>query len=69
MIKKKGKNMVYMLTVEYDPDTEEIEYIAEELIDDTDIETHIRGKLDMEKQGWDVDILEFMREHYTSGKS
>lgn len=69
MIKKKGKNMVYMLTVEYDPDTEEIEYIAEELIDDTDIETHIRGKLDMEKQGWDVDILEFMREHYLSGEA
>tara|TARA_R100000458_G_C8222111_1_gene206140 strand:- start:224 stop:433 length:210 start_codon:yes stop_codon:yes gene_type:complete len=69
MIKRKSKNMVYMLTVEYNPDTEEIEYIAEEIIDDTDLETHIRGKLDMEQQGWDVDILEFMREHYLSGEA
>ena len=67
MIKKKSDNMIYMLTIEYNRKTEEIEYIAEEVIDDTDIETHIRGTIDMEEQGWDIDALEFMREHYNSG--
>ena len=65
----KNKNKIYMLTVEFDPDTEEIEYIAEELIDNKDVDAHIRGKVDTEEYGWDEDTLEYMREHYMSGEA
>ena len=62
-------NKIYRLTIEYNSDTEEIEYIAEEIIDNKDIETHIRGEIDLEEYGWDEDSLEFMREHYLSGEA
>ena len=64
----KGKK-IYILTVEYDPNSEEIEFIAEEVIDNKDRLTHIQGSLDLEEQGWDLEALEYMREHYQSGKS
>ena len=64
----KGKK-IYILTVEYDPNNDEIEFIAEEIIDDKDRLTHIQGYLDLEENGWDLDALEYMREHYQSGKA
>ena len=60
---------VYILTIGYNSKTEEIEYIAEEVIDDKDILTHIRGTVDLDVYGWDLETLEYMREHYTSGEA
>ena len=62
-------NKVYILTIEYDPKSEEIEFISEEIIDNKDYTTHIQGTLDLEERGWDIDALEFMREHYMSGEA
>ena len=69
MIKDNKGKKIYILTIEYDPNSEEIEFIAEEIIDDKDRLTHIQGALDLEEQGWDLDALEFMREHYMSGEA
>ena len=65
-----NKNKVYMLTIEYNSDTEEIEYIAEELIDNQKIEevSHV-GDMDMEESQWDIDDIVYMKDHYCSGKS
>jgi|TARA_R110002020_G_C16151183_1_gene762676 hypothetical protein len=64
------KNKIYMLTIEYNSETEEIEYIAEEIIDNRSIEEldHV-GDMDLEECKWDLKELEYMRDHYTSGKS
>ena len=65
-----NKNKIYMLTIEYNSETEEIEYIAEEIIDNRSVEEfdHI-GNMDLEECKWDLKDLEYMRNHYTSGKS
>jgi|TARA_R110000824_G_scaffold257964_3_gene446919 hypothetical protein len=65
-----NKNKIYMLTIEYNSETEEIEYIAEEIIDNRSVEEfdHI-GNMDLEECKWDLKDLEYMRDHYTSGKS
>ena len=65
-----SKNKIYLLTIEYNSETEEIEYIAEELIDNRKLEEvdHV-GDMDMEATGWDIEDFEFMRDHYSSGKS
>jgi len=62
-------NKLYILTIEYNTKTEEIEFIAEEIVDNKDTEAHIRGEVDLEEYGWDSDILEYMRDHYMSGKA
>ena len=62
-----AKNKVYILTIEYNSETEEIEYIAEEIVDNRQLDEV--GSMDMEESGWDVDALEFMIDHYSSGKS
>jgi len=62
-----NKNKIYILTIEYNSETEEIEYIAEEIVDNRQLDEV--GSMDMEESGWDVDALEFMKDHYTSGKS
>lgn len=62
-----SKNKVYMLTIEYNSETDEIEYIAEEVIDNRQLDEV--GSVDMEEAGWDIEELEYMRNHYTSGKS
>ena len=38
-------------------------------IDDKDFLTHVKGTLDIEEHGWDIEALEFMREHYMSGEA
>ena len=65
-----SKNKIYLLTIEYNSETEEIEYISEEIIDNKTLEevNHV-GDMDMEVTGWDIEDLEFMRDHYSSGKS
>jgi hypothetical protein len=63
------KNKIYILTIEYNPKTEEIEYIAEEVVDNKDLLTHIRGSVDIDEYGWDIETLEYMRDHYSSGEA
>jgi len=62
-------NKVYILTIEYNSETEEIEYIAEEIIDNKDVTTHIYGEMDFDTLDFDVEMLEYIRDHYTSGQS
>tara|TARA_R100000808_G_C2142779_1_gene150534 strand:+ start:1238 stop:1438 length:201 start_codon:yes stop_codon:yes gene_type:complete len=62
-----GKNKIYLLTIEFNSETEEIEYIAEELVDDRDVSE--LGYLELDEAGWDIDALEIMRDHYITGKS
>ena len=62
-------NKVYILTIEYNSETEEIEYIAEEIIDNKDVATHIYGEMDFDTLDFDVEMLEYIRDHYTSGQS
>tara|TARA_R100000152_G_C6624021_1_gene73772 strand:- start:193 stop:402 length:210 start_codon:yes stop_codon:yes gene_type:complete len=64
------KNKIYMLTIEYNSETEEIEYVAEEIIDNRlEEEVDHVGDIDLEDRKWDIRVLEYMRNHYTSGKS
>ena len=60
-----NKNKIYILTIEYNSETEEIEYIAEEIVDNRQFEEV--GSMDMEEQEWDLEALEYMRKHYESG--
>ena len=55
----------YILTIEYNPDTEEIEYISEEVDDDT---TKDIGTIDIDEY-FDEDILEYIRGCYIIGKA
>jgi hypothetical protein len=64
-----NRNKIYILTIEYNPETEEIEYVAEEIIDNKDVLTHIRGSVDLDEYGWDIETLEYMRDHYASGEA
>ena len=69
-MKINSKNQIYLLTIEFNSETEEIEYIAEEIIDNRKLEeVDYIGDMDMEEVGWDLEILEYMRDHYSSGKS
>ena len=52
----------YILTIEYNKDTEEIEYIQEEIVDCDGKEVIIK---DLEEYSyWDEDSIRFIREHY-----
>ena len=69
-MKINSKNQIYLLTIEFNSETEEIEYIAEEIIDNRLLEeVDYIGDMDLEASGWDIEDLEFMRDHYSSGKS
>ena len=55
----------YILTIEYNPDTEEIEYISEE-VDDDSIEDY--GNIDVDDY-FDEEMLEYMLDNYIVGKA
>ena len=55
----------YILTIEYDEDTEEVEYISEELIEDT---TTSLGNIDISEY-YDEEILEYIEDCYIIGES
>ena len=57
------------MTIEYNPKSEEIEYVAEEIIDDVDLDSHILTELDFEKLDFEEDMLEYIRDHYCSGEA
>ena len=55
----------YLLTIEYNEVTEEIEYIEEEIIDpDDSVKCKVLGNLDLEDM-FNKDSLELIRELYT----
>ena len=61
---------VYHLTIEFDPDTEEVEYVLE-TIDEID-EDHIQlvqiGNIDLEKY-FDKEILKLILQNYEVGEA
>jgi|TARA_R110002012_G_scaffold222419_1_gene394265 hypothetical protein len=58
-------NKTYLLTIEYNEDTEEIEYIQEEIIDpDESTTVKVLGLLDLEDM-FNEDSLDIIKEVYT----
>ena len=58
-------NKTYMLTIEYNDVTEEIEYIAEEIVDPGESKkTEVLGELN-EDSLFDKDSLDLIRKFYT----
>ena len=58
-------NKTYLLTIEYNEDTEEVEYIQEEIIDpDESTKLKVLGNLDLEDL-YNKDSLDLIRELYT----
>ena len=58
----------YLLTIEYDSDTDTIEYLQEEIIDNDQSEVESLGSFDLETR-FDKKILDYMRKHYRVGES
>ena len=58
----------YLLTIEYDSDTDNIEYLQEEIINDDQSEIKSLGSFDLETR-FDKKILDYMRKHYIVGES
>ena len=57
-------NKTYLLTIEYNEDTEEIEYIQEEIIDpDESTKMKVLGSLDLEDL-YNGDALDLIRKLY-----
>ena len=58
---------VYILTIEYDDETDEIEYIQEEIIDDTpSVDTY--GEVDIYEY-FDEESISWINDKYTIGIS
>ena len=54
---KKDKGIKYNLTIVYNPDEDQCEYIQEEIVDETDTNTNwLYGDLDLEDYFSDSDI-------------
>ena len=57
-------NKIYILTIEYSGDDEQVEYIQEEIIDPGEIdESRVIGNL-IEQDYWDEDSLKIMKKFY-----
>jgi|TARA_R110001583_G_scaffold80145_2_gene215576 hypothetical protein len=56
MDNKKDKGVKYTLTILYNPDEDQCEYIQEEIVDDTSSKSWIIGELDLKDYFDDVDI-------------
>ena len=56
----------YILTIEYNEDTEEIEYISEEIVGDED--SFMIGDIDL-ADIWDKESLELISDSYIIGES
>lgn len=58
MSDKKNKGIKYTLTILYNPDNDQCEYIQEEIVDDTSSETWMIGELELDLKDYfdDVDI-------------
>jgi superfamily I DNA and RNA helicase len=58
-----GNKKIYLLTIEFDDETEEIEYIQEEIIDDN-IQSELSTE-DIPNKYWDEESLRVIRKYYT----
>ena len=58
----------YLLTIEYDSDTDNIEYLQEEVLVTTESDNTMIGTIDLEDK-FDKNMLEYMREHYIVGET
>ena len=58
----------YLLTIEYDSDTDTIEYLQEEIIGEDQSKVKSLGDFDLETR-FDKKILDIMRKHYIVGES
>ena len=61
----------YMLTIEYNDETDTIEYLQEEVLvepDKDDANQAVRAMIDLEKY-FDKDILEYIRRTYIVGET
>ena len=57
---------IYILSIEYNEDTEEVEYIQEEIVDKDDLENKGNIENDLtDYKYWDEDSLKFIRKYYT----
>jgi len=61
----KNPNKIYTLTVEYNDDTEEIEYIEETISVDTSQEVKAKSILvDMSDDYWDEEAVKLLKDSY-----
>ena len=60
---------VYTLTIVYNQESEEIEYISEEIEGDSASVLHERGVIDMSDEEFDEEDLEFMSGCYIVGEA
>ena len=58
----------YFLTIEYDNDTDTIEYIQEEIVNNDQDEVKSLGSFDLEAR-FDKKMLDYIRKHYIVGES
>jgi|3_EtaG_2_1085321.scaffolds.fasta_scaffold63271_2 hypothetical protein len=58
----------YLLTVEYDSDTDTVEYLQEEVISEDGDKPQVIEELDLELK-FDKKMLDLMRKHYIVGES
>ena len=54
----------YLLTIEYDEDTDEVEYIQEEIIDPCELKESAVVNTLIEQDYWDKDSIEIIRKFY-----
>ena len=58
----------YLLTIEYDSDTDNIEYLQEEVLVTNESDKTVIRTIDLEDK-FDKKMLEYMREHYIVGET
>ena len=58
----------YMLTIEYNDETDTVEYLQEEIIGEETDENPIRAIINLEKY-FDEKVLEYMRRNYIVGET
>ena len=56
----------YILTIAYDDETDQVEYLSEELV--TDDSTFYYGDIDLGEY-WDDEVLKLMKDVYIIGES
>ena len=54
----------YLLTIEYDEETDEIEYIQEEIVDPCELKESAVVNTLTEQDYWDKDSMEIIRKFY-----
>ena len=58
----------YMLTIEYNDETDTVEYLQEEVLAEDDNKEPIRAIIDLEKY-FDKELLEYIRRNYIIGET